>query len=127
MLKGKVIQGSFTPLLAELVAIKSGLLCAIGLGWEKFIIESDALLAIQAIDIYNPLSMEAPVVDFIPSPILCVDQVSFMHCLRNVNRVAHELTRSCSNSCQDFEFLSKISSYLQSFVNFDLQDVNVIV
>lgn len=105
--QGKVIQGSFTPLLAEVVAIKSRFLCAIGLSWNKFIIESDALLAIKAMDNYNPSSMEASLVDFIRSLVSCVDHVSFMHCFRSANRVAHSwlvgvlsLVKT-SNFCRD--------------------------
>lgn len=110
--QGKINHGSFNPLLAELVVIKTGILSAIGMGLDKFIIESDALLAVQAIDNYNSSSMETPVIDFIRSLILNMDNVSIIHCFRNANHVAH-LDRRCifslvktSNFCLRYQCIS---------------------
>lgn len=104
----KVFQGIFSPLLAELVAIKSEILCAIEMGWDKIIIESDDLKAVNVIDNFSPCSMEAPVFDFILNLISIMEHVPIKHCYRSANSVTHEVALRSICSRQNFAFVSSI-------------------
>lgn len=75
--EGKCITGSFSPVMAEVFAIKFGVSQDISLGWKKILIESDALLAIKAITAVNPFSMEDPVVRSITRLSSNLENISF--------------------------------------------------
>lgn len=77
------------------------------MGWVKIIIESDAFLAIQAIDRFHSCLLD-PVIDYIRSLISIIEYVTFEHCFRSDNQVTHELARRSVHSRHEFAFLSEI-------------------
>lgn len=56
--KGITMVGNFSPYIAELIAIREGLLEALSHGWVSVSLESDALNAVKSLSAFNPFSME---------------------------------------------------------------------
>lgn len=121
--EGKFLSGSFTPLMAELIAIQHDLLRAISMGWNNIIIESDASQAVQEINLVHPFSMEDQVVRSICRLSSNVECISILQSPRNTNQIAHELARRSIYSRTSFVFLNEIDLHLQPFVIKDLRIV----
>lgn len=121
--EGKFLPGSFTPIMAELIAIQHDLLRATSMGWNDIIIESDTTQAVQAINLVHPFSMEDQVVHSICRLSSNVECISVLHSPRSTNQIAHELARRSIYSHTNFVFLNEIHLYLQLFVIKDLRVV----
>jgi ribonuclease HI len=91
-----------SPATAEAIAMKEGLLLAISMGCNTIIAESDAIEVIEACtgkEIWwnEAASIFADIVDSTTT----IGEVTFKHCPREANNVAHELAK--------FSFLNKNS------------------
>lgn len=62
-------------------------------GWSRWIIESDSLNSVQAVEGRFPLSEEGNILEDINCTSLSFSSISFEHCDRNANRVSHGLAR----------------------------------
>lgn len=121
--KGKIISGSFSPLMAKLFAIQIGIYRAIHIGWKNIIMEFDALNAIQAIKMVNPFSMEDQLVRAICRLSSEVKSISILYIPRSSNHLTHELARHSFCSRSNFVYSNEIPSYLKSF---ELKDLRVV-
>lgn len=54
------INGIFSPFLAELMAVRQGILVARQYQWPSIILETDALKVVNSIFYFSPLASEAP-------------------------------------------------------------------
>jgi ribonuclease HI len=89
--------------MAEVIAMKEGLLLANRLGCNSIIAESDSIVTIDACKVGETWWTESAVIfadclDHVAS----IGNVSFVHCPRDANKTAHELARKCfidKNSC----------------------------
>jgi hypothetical protein len=88
--------------MAEAVALKEGLILSKELGCNRVLGESDSSETIDAISgnqqwCNDSTAIFADCVDIVDS----IGSVSFSHCLREANKVAHSLAKEC--------FLSKLN------------------
>jgi ribonuclease HI len=89
--------------MAEAFAMKEGLLLANRLGCSSIIAESDSIVTIDACKggetwWTDSAAIFADCMDHVAS----IGNVSFIHCPRDANKIAHELARKCfidKNSC----------------------------
>jgi ribonuclease HI len=82
--------------MAEAIAMKEGLLLANRLGCNSIIAESDSIVTIDACNggetwWTDSAAIFADCMDHVAS----IGNVSFIHCLRDANKTAHELARKC--------------------------------
>lgn len=116
----RLLEGRFSPFLAETIVIHEGMLKAKNYNWPRWIIESDALKAIIAIENRYSLPEEGNILDSINSMCASFSDVSFKHCDRNANKVTHELARISMRSGSNVKFESAIPLCIKQFVVFDL-------
>lgn len=79
----------FPPNVAECLAVREGLECAVEWGLSISIVESDATNVISAIGSGSSLAMEGLVIEDIRSLLIQVGCDSCTSVSRNGNRVAH--------------------------------------
>lgn len=93
---------------------------AIKSGCQKWILESRAMSAINAIKMQAPFSVDAPIAELIRSLSLFAPQASLLQCLRKANYAAHDLARFCLiNGCNEV-YLDAIPWMLKKFVTNDI-------
>jgi ribonuclease HI len=111
---GKYIPHLASVIVAEALAMKEGLSLVVQRGCNSIIAESDSLETIQACTSQETWWIEAAaiyladIVDLGP----LIGDVSFKHCPREANEVAHELARFCFSSRSSCNWLDEPPSFL---------------
>ena len=110
---------------AESMALVRGLQFLQGLGCSSAIIESDSLELIQScnrkIEVWSPHA--AILAEGFMSASL-MDEVSFVHCLREANQVAHQLAKQVYHTKENFVWEGDPPNFLLPFV---INDVTIVV
>ena len=110
---------------AEAMALLRGLQFLQRLGCSSAIIESDSLELIQAcnrkIEIWSP---HAAILAESFMNASTMDEVSFQHCLREANQVAHQLAKHVYHTKENFIWEDDPPSFLLPFV---INDVTILI
>ncbi|KAK1571845.1 hypothetical protein Q3G72_023991 [Acer saccharum] len=92
------VKANYQPQIAEALAILDGLRLVVSRNWLRVVMESDALVVVQAITLKVPPSSEVGVViSDILSLVERFSAVSFLFVPRLLNRVAHGLAKWALN------------------------------
>jgi ribonuclease HI len=99
--------------MAEAIAMKEGLILANEIGCNKILVESDSTEVIEAClgdhEWSNELAaIYANCVDLVTS----IGMFSFMHCLREANKVDHSLAKECLSSVVDCNWVDEPPSFI---------------
>ena len=86
----RLLNGNFSVLETELLAMEAGILLAKDLGFQQIIIESDSLLAAQSILAKIISGETGHIVQGILCNLGCFGSCKVQHVKREFNRVAHE-------------------------------------
>ena len=87
----RLLNGNFSVLEMEMLAVEAGVLLAKELGLQQIIIESDSLLAVQSISAKEVSGETGHIVKGILSIMDCFSSWQIRHVKRDSNRLAHEL------------------------------------
>ena len=87
----RLLNGNFSVLETELLALEAGILLAKDLGFQQIIIEFDSLLAAQSISAKIISGEIGHIVQGMLCYLDCFDSWIVQHVKREFNRVAHEL------------------------------------
>lgn len=101
--------------------MRGGLSKAISLGWEKLVVESDAVHMLNEVNDQASFSLDNPIADQVRSVRSRVWEVVFQQYNRNANRVAHELARVCFRNSIHLLFSCAIPICIAKVVLVDLQ------
>jgi ribonuclease HI len=105
--------------MAEAYAMKEGLRLAHEKGCDKIIAESDSMETIESCTWVHQWSSEASAVyaDCVDLAV-SIGEVSFRHCLREANMVAHSLAHECFKIQLDCNWVDEPPSFiLQPLLN----------
>jgi ribonuclease HI len=99
--------------MVEALAMKEGLSLANRLGCNNVMMESDSLETIEACT-WDEAWWGDSFAVFAECVDLCsmIDKVSFKHCSRTANEVAHEITRVCCSSESSCNWIAEPPSFL---------------
>jgi ribonuclease HI len=105
--------------MAEALAMLHGLLFAHSLGYHDIVAESDSLEVINLCSGEDRIWNEATAVYAdILSCVGAIGKVEFIHCVRDLNKVAHSLARDCYNSRVTCNWVDEPPSFiLDSLLN----------
>ena len=101
----RLLNGNFSVLEMEMLAVEAGVLLAKELGLQQIIIESDSLLAVQSISANEVSGETGHIVQGILSIMDCFSSWQIRHVKRDSNRLAHELAlyAKCKEMSQVWE------------------------
>lgn len=117
---GRTISGKFSPLYAELLAIKEGVLLALKSGWSSWVIESDALAAVKALSEQAPFSLEEPLAADIRLLLVHFASLPIQFSPRRTNAVAHQLASRSLHTGSQLGGDAAIPLFLGTFVKNDM-------
>ncbi|CAI9763370.1 unnamed protein product [Fraxinus pennsylvanica] len=99
---GKVINGNYSPLTAEMLAIREGLEFAVESGLGVNIAETDSLLSVQTINLHFPFSPVLNIAEDCRILLARMGNCLVRHAPRRTNQVAHGLALLAKLSRTDF-------------------------
>ena len=89
----KSLEGSFSPFLAECIALREGLIFAKDLNLGPIVVETDAINVVTAVGDNCELSIEGPILEDVKQLMAQVHSTGIQHIRRSANHVAHLLAR----------------------------------
>ncbi|CAI9756079.1 unnamed protein product [Fraxinus pennsylvanica] len=121
---GKVINGNYSPLTAEMLAIREGLEFAVESGLGVNIAETDSLLSVQTINLHFPFSPVLNIAEDCRILLARMGNCLVRHAPRRTNQVAHELALLAKFSRTDFMCCEDVPESIVNLVNYDVAHLN---
>ncbi|GMN28501.1 hypothetical protein TIFTF001_002071 [Ficus carica] len=115
----KPLDGIFSPLLAELLALRGGLKLVLKHGGAVSVVESDALNVVAFVNGELDLSVEAPIIEDIHSLLVSLQSPWVSHVRRSATKVAHLLAQFGLFSNLPYVWISETPSIVSSVVLLD--------
>lgn len=115
--EGRSLVGILEPHLAEIIAIKEGVLLASKSNWSSWVV---AISAVQAISLKNQFSNDALLSEEIRPFCALAKDASIVHCSRKANSIAHFLATNSLDSNLNVSFHESIPMFLKNLVLGDL-------
>ncbi|XP_073284608.1 uncharacterized protein [Primulina huaijiensis] len=119
MARAGCLEGVLTPYLAELLAVREGIILAYHLQWTNIIVNTDARNVVESIRHPNALAHEASIISFIRRLMLQTSGLTITFCRRFANKAAHELASFGLRNLVDVDYKDCSPFYLSSFVRSD--------
>ena len=94
----KSVEGSFSPFLAECIALREGLRFAKEIECVNLEVETDAINVVSAVVDNQELSMEGPILENVKQLFVQLWSTGIHHICRSANHVTHLLARFGFNS-----------------------------
>ena len=94
----KSLDGSFSPFLAECIALREGLIFAKDFNSGPIVVETDAINVVTAVGDNRKLSMEGPNLEDVKQLLVQMHSTGIYHTRRSANLVAHLLARFSINA-----------------------------
>ena len=119
----KQVQGIFEPLMAELIAIRTGLMFARDIGIMAHVIESDCIGAVQAIQTGSTSGEMGVIIQDIRHMLLVGIGGTCHFAPRQCNMVAHALAKQGMSAVDNLSWVEDYPSALSAFVNADKANI----
>ena len=119
----KQVQGIFEPLMAELIAIRTGLMFARDIGIMSHVIESDCIGAVQAIQTGSTSGELGVIIEDIRHMQLVGIGGTCHFAPRQCNVVAHALAKQGMSAVDNLSWVEDFPSALSAFVNADKANI----
>ncbi|GMN43800.1 hypothetical protein TIFTF001_012998 [Ficus carica] len=113
------VEGSFSPFVAECLALREGLRFAKEIECVDIVVETDAINVISAIKDNRELSTEGPILEDVKQLFAQVRSIGIHHICRSANHVAHLLARFGFNSKCTNVWISETPSVVSNAVSID--------
>ncbi|GMN26456.1 hypothetical protein TIFTF001_001317 [Ficus carica] len=94
----KSVEGTFSPFLAECIALREGLMIAKELESVTLVVETDAINVVSTVSDNQELSVEGSILEDVKQLLVQVRSTGVYHIRRSANHVAHLLARFGYNS-----------------------------
>ncbi|GMN53247.1 hypothetical protein TIFTF001_022384 [Ficus carica] len=115
----KSVEGSFSPFVAECLALREGLRFAKEIECANLEVETDAINVVSAVVDNRELSMEGPIMEDIKLLFSQLQITGIHHICRSANHVAHLLARFGFNSNCTNVWISETPTVVSNAVSID--------
>ncbi|GMN69310.1 hypothetical protein TIFTF001_038372 [Ficus carica] len=115
----KSVERSFSPFLAECLALREGLSFAKEIDCVNLEVETDAINAVSAVVENRELSMKSPILEDVKQLLAQLRGTGIHHVCRSANLVAHLLTRFGFNSNCTNVWISETPTVVFNAVSID--------
>ncbi|GMN45119.1 hypothetical protein TIFTF001_014327 [Ficus carica] len=115
----KSVEGSFSPFVAECLAIREGLRFVKEIECANIKVETDAINVVSAVVDNRELSMEGPILEDVKQLLAQLRSTGIHHIGRSANYVAHLLARFGFNSNCTYVWISETPSVVSNAVSID--------
>ena len=113
------VVGSFSPFVAECLALREGLRFAKEIECVDIVVETDAINVVSAVEDNRELSTEGPILEDVKQLFAQLRSTGIHHIRRSANHVAHLLARFGFNSKCTNVWISETPSVVSNAVSID--------
>ena len=115
----KSVEGSFSPFLAECIALREGLIFTKDLNLGPIVVDTDAFNVVTVVGDNCALSMEGPILEDVKQLLVQMQETNIHHIGRSVNHVAHLLARFGINTKRTNIWISETPTIVSHAVSAD--------
>ncbi|GMN40729.1 hypothetical protein TIFTF001_009947 [Ficus carica] len=115
----KSVEGTFSPFLAECIALREGLMMAKELESVTIVVETDAINVVSAVSDNTEFSLEGPILEDVKQLLAQLWNPGVYHIRRSANHVAHLLARFGFNSNCTNVWICETPIIVSNVVSFD--------
>ncbi|GMN68764.1 hypothetical protein TIFTF001_037815 [Ficus carica] len=115
----KSVEGTFSPFLAECIALREGLMMAKELESFTLVVETDAINVVSAVSDNTEFSLECPILEDVKQLLTQLWNPGVYHIRRSTNHVAHFLARFGFNSNCTNVWICETPILVSNDVSFD--------
>ncbi|GMN20887.1 hypothetical protein TIFTF001_039966 [Ficus carica] len=115
----KSVEGTFSPFLAECIALREGLMMAKEFESVTLVVETDAINVVSAISDNTEFSLEGPILEDVKQLLVQLWNPGVYHIWRSAIHVAHLLARFGFNSNCTNVWICETPIIVSNTVSFD--------